>query len=175
MKVRRGIWILLLILAIVLLYQVQAFLFAEIKNKATLDVTNPEQAIVAFPDDLVLSVEKTVRVTSDETALSEDSVVELTDIAHNIEITNHSSFLMTVRIECDMEQLVIDDLFVSPGLTERASIQVDEDLDSGLANLMIHASWEGGTADIRTPLSVNVHQNVQQMEAAEPEGLKRMT
>lgn len=170
MKVRRSTLVLLVILAFALLYQVQAFLSAEIKNKATLDVTNPEQAIVAFPEDLVLYVEKTVRLSSDETALTEDSVVEWTGIDHNVEITNHSSRLMTVRIECDREQLVFDDLFVSPGLTECASIQVDEDLESGLANLMIHASWEGGTADIRTPLSVKVHQ-IETIESEESEEL----
>jgi|GEM_PF-2856160 len=166
MKVRRSVLILLVVLAVALMYQVQAFLSTEIKNKATLNVTNPEQAIVAFPEDLVLSVEQTVRVTSDETALTEGSLVEVTAASHNVEFTNHSSHLMTVRIECDMEQVVFDDLVVSPGLTERASIQVTEALESGLATLMIHASWEGGTADIRTPLSVKVHQ----IETIESEG-----
>jgi hypothetical protein len=116
MKVRRSTLVLLVILAFALLYQVQAFLSAEIKNKATLDVTI-QSSNCCFPEDLVLSVEKTVRLSSDETALTEDSVVEWTGIDHNVEITNHSSRLMTVRIECDREQLVFDDLFVSPGLT----------------------------------------------------------
>ncbi|NCA97903.1 MAG: hypothetical protein EOM08_02670 [Clostridia bacterium] len=177
MKVRRSVLVLLVILAVALTYQVQAFLSAEIKNKTTLDVTNPEQAIVAFPDDLVLFVEQTVQVTSDESALTEESLVEVTDASHNVEITNHSSRLMTVRIECDMEQLIIDDLVVSPGLTERASIQVAEDLESGLATLIIHASWEGGTADIRTPLSVKVHQieTFESKGSAEPSDLVEVT
>lgn len=165
-----------LALSLGLCHQVTSYTLAKIDNPMEITISSSEDALIAIPNDIEISVKKYITII---TTLTDKDATDMEKIEHtsdtnvetcietnvstyiesnNFYVTNNMSETINVNIYLDRSFIRVENqnATILPGETYNVPFRIFDSIEDESIEVIISATWSGGSAEIISEIDVDV-------------------